>query len=214
MRTAGMGCVIVVGVLSILLGGCTTAESYYRKGYDFYQVDKVAVVDVIGPVGSEAAKNQIADFFVMELLKKGYSPIERSQVQILLNEQKFQASDITSREEVSKAGEILNVPVILYVNVPKFKEEITISAKMVDVEDGSILWMGTSTGTTGKTLNTILGAAGGAIIGGAVGSNDTRVIGAIGGGVAGGAAGALLSPQTEQKVRDMVGKICDSLPIR
>ena len=172
------------------------------------------MVDVIGPIGSEAAKNQIADFFVMELLKKGYSPIERSQVQILLNEQKFQSSDITSREEVAKAGEILNVPVILYVNVPKFDEEITISAKMVDVEDGSILWMGTSTGTTGKTLNTILGAAGGAIIGGAVSNNDNRVIGAIGGGVAGGAAGAMLSPQTEQKIRDMVGKICDSLPIR
>ena len=83
-----LGFVLLVGV-SLSFLGCTTAESYSRKGYDFYQVEKVAVVDVIGPVGSEAAKNQIADFFVMELLKKGYSPIERSQVQILLNEQKF-----------------------------------------------------------------------------------------------------------------------------
>ncbi len=214
MRTVGVACLIIISTLAITLGGCTTAESYHRKGYDFYQIDTIAVVDVIGLVGSEAAKNQIADFFVMELLKKGYSPIERSQVQILLNEQKFQASDITSREAVAKAGEILNVPVILYVNVPKYEEEITISAKMVDVEDGSILWMGTSTGTTGKTLNTILGAAGGALIGGTVTGKDDRVIGAIGGGVAGGAAGALLSPQTEQKVRDMIGKICETLPAR
>lgn len=213
MRTAGLGLFLLAG-LALLLSGCTTAESYHRKGYDFTQVDKIAVVDVIGPINSEAAKNQIADFFVMELLKKGYSPIERSQVQIILNEQKFQSSDITSREEVSKAGEILNVPVILYVNVPKFREEVTISAKMVDVEDGSILWMGTGTGTTGKTLNTILGAAGGAILGGTVTGHDDRVIGAIGGGVAGGAAGALLSPQTEQKVRDIIGEICESLPVR
>lgn len=213
MRTVGVGIILLTGVC-LLLGGCTTAESYYRKGYDFYQIDKIAVVDVIGPVGGEAAKNQIADFFVMELLKKGYSPIERAQVQILLNEQKFQSSDITSPEGVAKAGEILNVPVVLYVNVPKFDEEVTISAKMVNVQDGSILWMGTGTGTTGKTLNTIIGAAGGAILGGAVSNNDNRVIGAIGGGVAGGAAGALLSPQTEQKVREIIGKICKTLPTR
>lgn len=213
MRTVGAG-ISLLAALALLLGGCTTSESYYRKGYDFYQIDKIAVVDVIGPVGSEAAKNQIADFFVMELLKKGYSPIERAQVQILLNEQKFQSSDVTSREEVAKAGEILNVPVILYVNVPKFREEITISAKMVDVEDGSILWMGTGTGTTGKTLTTIMGAAGGAIIGGTVTGHDDRVIGAIGGGVLGGAAGALLSPQTEQKVRSIIEEICESLPSR
>jgi hypothetical protein len=213
MRTVSMGLVLLTGLLFVL-SGCTTVESSYRKGYDFYQIDKIAVVDVIGPVGSEAAKNQIADFFMMELLNKGYSPIERSQVQILLNEQKFQSSDITSREEVAKAGKILNVPVILYVNVPKFKEEITISAKMVDVEDGSILWMGTGTGTTGKTLNTILGAAGGAIIGGTVTNREDRVLGVIGGGVAGGAAGALLSPQTEQKVKSLIDKICESLPAR
>ncbi len=211
MRITGL---ILLAAISVSFLGCTTAESYYREGYDFYQIDKVAVVDVIGPVGSEAAKNQIADFFVMELLKKGYSPIERSQVQVILNEQKFQSSDITSNEGVAKTGEILNVPVVLFVNVPKFDEEITLSAKMVDVQDGSILWMGTGTGTTGKTLNTILGAAGGAIIGGAVSNNDNRVIGAIGGGVAGGAAGALLSPQTEQKVRELTGKICKTLPTR
>ena len=211
MRILGF---VLLAVTSLSFLGCTTAESYHRQGYDFYQVDKVAVVDVIGPVGSEAAKNQIADFFVMELLKKGYSPIERAQVQIILNEQKFQSSDITSGDGVAKAGEILNVPVVLFVNVPKFDEEITLSAKMVDVQDGSILWMGTGTGTTGKTLNTILGAAAGAVVGGAVSNNDNRVIGAIGGGVAGGAAGNLLSPQTEQKVRELTGKICKTLPTR
>ena len=182
---------VLLAGLSLSFLGCTTAESYHRKGYDFYQVDKVAVVDVIGPVGSEAAKNQIADFFVMELLKKGYSPIERAQVQIILNEQKFQSSDITSSDGVAKAGEILNVPVVLIINVPKFDQEITISAKMVDVQDGSILWMGTGTGTTGKTLNTILGAAAGAVVGAAVSGEDDQVIGAIGGGVVGGAAGQL-----------------------
>lgn len=204
-----------VGCLTLVsLFGCTSGSSYSRKGFDFSQIDKVAVVDVIGPVGGEAAKNQIADFFMMELLKKGYSPIERSQVQILLNEQKFQASDITSPEGAARAGRILNVPVIMYINVPKFGDNISMTVKMVNVEDGSILWMGEGTGTGGKTLGTILGAAAGAAVGAAATGSDDRVVGAVIGGVAGGGAGYLLTPQTEEKVRKMAEKICKTMPVR
>ena len=200
--------------VAISLLGCSSAESYYRKGYDFYQIDKVAVVDVVGPVGGEAAKNQIADFYVMELLKKGYSPIERSQVQILLNEQKFQASDITSGANVARAGEILNVPVVLFVNIPKFKEDFSMTAKMVNVEDGSILWMGSGEGTTGKTLATIAGAAAGAVIGVASTSSSDDVVGGVAGGIIGGAAGNLLTPSQEKAVRELTRDICKTLPIR
>ncbi len=205
---------LLVSVVAVSLMGCTSSESFARKGYDFYQIDKIAVVDVIGPVGGEAAKNQIADMFVMELLKKGYSPIERSQVQVLLKEQKFQASNVTSAENMARAGEILNVPVVLFINVPKFREDMTISAKMVDVEDGSILWMGTGTGSANKTVGTIVGAAAGAIVGASVTGSNDRVVGAIGGGVLGGAAGNLLTPQKEQKARDLIKKICETLPVR
>ena len=168
----------------------------------------------MGPVGGEAAKNQIADFFAMELLKKGYSPIERSQVQILLNEQKFQASDVTSKEGVARAGEILNVPVVFFVNIPKFKENFSMTAKMVDVENGSILWMGSGEGTTGKTLATIAGAAAGVAVGVATTGKDDRVIGGIAGGVIGGAAGNLLTPNQEKAVRKVTTKICKTLPVR
>jgi outer membrane lipoprotein SlyB len=209
-----MALLIIIGAGAFLCTGCLSCESYSRKGYDFYQVDKVAIVDVIGPVGGEGAKNQIADIFVMELLRKGYSPIERAQVQLLLKEQKFQASDVTSAENVARAGEILNVPVIMIVNIPKFNEDMTISAKLVDVEDGSILWMGSGTGTGGKTIATIAGAAAGAIVGGAVTGEDDKVVGAIAGGVLGGAAGNLLAPQKEQQARRVIKKICESLPAR
>ncbi|MCI0499745.1 MAG: CsgG/HfaB family protein [Planctomycetales bacterium] len=205
---------VLLGLAAVSFLGCTSGKSYHHTSFDFSKIDKIAVVDVIGPVGSEAAKNQIADFFMMELLQKGYSPIERAQVQILLNEQKFQASDITSSEGAVQAGRILNVPVIMYINVPKFGDNIFITAKMVDVEDGSILWMGEGKGSGGKLLGTVLGAAAGAIVGGAVSGDEDRVLGAVGGGAAGGAAGYLLTPQTEEKVRKMTEKICKTMPVR
>lgn len=205
---------VLICVVSVSLTGCSSTESHSRQGYDFNQINKVAVVDVIGPVGGEAGKNQIADFFAMELLKKGYSPIERSQVQILLNEQKFQASDITSGDSVARAGQILNVPVVLFINVPKFDGDIALTVKMVDVEDGSILWMGSAEGSTNKMLGTIVGATAGAIVGVVTTGEDDNVVGGVAGGVLGGAAGNLLSPHQEKVVRDLAAKLCKTLPDR
>ncbi len=201
-------------VPAALLAGCTSGEGHFRKDYDYSSVQKIAIVDIIGPVGGEAARNQIADFFAMELLKKGYSPIERAQVHVLLKEQEFQASAITSNEDAAKAGQILNVPAVLIVNVPKFGEDIQMTAKMVDVEDGSILWMSTGKGKGGKTLGTIVGAAAGALIGYAATGEDDKVIGAAAGGVAGGAAGNLLTPDEAEKMLAVIRKVCESLPAR
>jgi uncharacterized protein YcfJ len=150
----------------------------------------------------------------MELLKKGYSPIERAQVHVLLKEQEFQASAITSEEDAAKAGRILNVPVVLIVNVPEFGADIQVTAKMVNVEDGSILWMSTGKGKGGKTLGTILGAAAGAAIGWASTGEDDQVLGAVVGGVAGGAAGNLLTPDEAEKMLAIVKKVCKTLPSR
>ncbi|MHC4114460.1 MAG: glycine zipper 2TM domain-containing protein [Planctomycetota bacterium] len=200
--------------VALFIAGCSSGESYVKSGFDFAAVDKVAVVDVTGDISGEAAKNQIADFFVMELLKKGYSPVERAQVQKLLQEQQFQASDVTTTEGVAQAGRILNVPTVLVVNIPTFKEDMSMTAKMIDVEDGSILWMGSGSGTTGQTLSTIAGAAAGAAAGVAVTGKDDRLIGGLAGGALGGVAGRALSPQAADKAREIIRKICYSLPYR
>jgi len=86
--------------------GCASGESVIRPGFDFSAIDKVAVVEVTGAIGSEAAKNAIADYFAMELMRRGYIPVERHQVQAILKEQDFQASDLTSNEGAAAAGRL------------------------------------------------------------------------------------------------------------
>jgi hypothetical protein len=201
---------------ALIAGGCATSkgESYVRADYDFGKLTKIAVVEVSGAVQGDAVKNQISDFFQMELLKKGYTVVERSRVQSILNEQKFQTSDIASDEGAAKAGKILNVPAVMLVNIPKFKEDMNMTAKIIDVEDGSVLWIGSGSGSTGKTLSTIVGAAAGAAAGAAVGGRDTRdrVTGGVIGGVLGGVAGHALSPQQAEQVQKIIKKVCVSLP--
>jgi hypothetical protein len=207
-------CAVVIAVM--LIGGCSSGESYVKAGYDFTRLDKIAIVDVQGDISSEPAKNQIADFFGMELLKKGFEPVERAQVQTLLKEQKFQTSGLTSQEGAAKAGRILNVTAVLVVNIPNFGEQMSMTAKMIDVETAGILWMGSGSGKTQKTLSTIFGAAAGAgagaAAGAAVGGKDSTVIGGVAGGVLGGVAAHELSAQKAEKAQQVIKKICKGLP--
>ncbi len=203
---------------ALVAGGCATGkgESQVRADYDFGKLTKIAVIEVTGSVHGDAVKNQISDFFAMELMKKGYTAVERAQVQALLKEQKFQASDVASDEGAAKAGKVLNVPAVMLVNIPTYKEEMNMTAKMIDVEDGSILWIGSGSGSTGKTFTTILGAAAGAATGAVVAGGDTRdrVAGGVIGGVLGGVAGQALSPQQAVQVQKIIKKVCVSLPSR
>lgn len=218
-RCKTMRTLCVFTLLSVVVaGGCASqkGESYARAGFNFSTLEKVAILDVSGSVRGDAAKNQIGDFFAMELIRRGYTPVERSEVQKLLKEQEFQASDITSEAGAAKAGEILNVPAVLLVNIPTYKEEMNMTAKIINVEDGGILWIGSASGSTGKTLSTILGAAAGAAAGVAVGGGDSsdRVAGGIIGGVLGGVAGNALSPQQAEQVQKLIKKLCEEMPPR
>jgi hypothetical protein len=203
----------------LLAAGCASSEgeSYAVAGYDFGSLDKVAIVDVTGRVYGDAVKNQIGNLFTLQLMKKGYRVIERSQVQTLLKEQEFQASDLTSQDSAARAGRILNVPAVMMIDIPKYKDgKMEMSAKLVDVEDATILWLGTGYGDTGKGLATFVGAAAGAALGAVVAGGDSsdRVVGGVAGGVLGGVAGNALSPDQVEQVRKVVEDVAKDLPSR
>jgi hypothetical protein len=206
-------------LVALAAAGCASShgESYAATGYDFSNLDKVAIVEVTGRVYGDGAKNQISNMFVMELMKKGYTVVERSQVKAILKEQEFQASDLASEQGAAKAGQILNVPAVMLIDIPKYdSEKMSMSAKLIDVQTAAILWIGSGDGSTGKTAATVLGAVGGAALGAVVGGHDTgdRVIGGVIGGVAGGVAGNMLSPDQAKQVRKVVAAVAKSLPPR
>lgn len=198
---------IIVNILLIailFIGGCASgrAESHARAGYNFSMLDSVAVVAVEGALQSQAAKNQIAEYFEMELLKKGYAPKEWSNIAAALEEQEVEAEDLGTEAGLAEAAEIINVPAILIVNIPHFGDEMFITAKMVDVADGSVLWIGTGTNKTGGWLSFGSGA-------GARAEND------LFGGVMGGAASvSALSPQESEQVQRLIRRMCNTLPSR
>ncbi|MCH7916902.1 MAG: glycine zipper 2TM domain-containing protein [Planctomycetes bacterium] len=219
-RPAVVGFVIVGLMVTLMAGGCASehGESVALAGYDFGSIDKVAVLSPTGDVYGDAVKDQIVSFFVHELMVKGYSCVERSKVQEIEQELNFQASDTTSSQGTARIGEILNVPVVMIVNIPQFEaKHMSLNARLVRVEDGTILWTGEGSGKTGKGLTTILsaavGAAGGAVLAG--GDSDDRLIGALAGGVLGGIVGNAMSPEKAEQVKKIIReKVCKELPSR
>ena len=208
-----MRIVMYMLVIAVLLsGGCHSGrgESFSRVGYNFGMLDKIAIVAVEGAVKSETAKNQIADLFAMEFLKKGFAPVERTQVKALLEDQQIQAPDLITGADAAQVGKILNVPAVLIINIPHFGDEIFISAKMIDIEDGTILWLGSGSSKTGRLLSTIsFGALGS---GASVGSEEDELFGGVTGGMLGGTASYALSPQETEKAQRIIRRMCRTLP--
>jgi hypothetical protein len=200
----------------VLIGGCASSGGGFSiPGYNFSDIDKIAIVTVEGAIESESAKNQIADLFAAEFLKKGFAPLERTQVKAKLEEQQLQSSELITEVGTAEIGKILNVPAVLIVIIPHFGKEISMTAKLVDITDGSILWIGSGTSKTRRILSTLSFGALGASSGGSVSREDEELFGDVVGGVMGGAAtGQPLSPKETERAQRIIKKMCATLPSR
>jgi len=199
--------ILVIAVL--LIGGCRSQqESSFRAGYDFSALNKVAIVSVEGAVPSELAKDEIADFFAIELLEQGYAPMGRAQVRASLAEQEAEDEiiDLTTPEGAVAAGLVLDVPGVLTIRIPHFGEEVSITATMIDVEDGSILWLATCTGKGGGGFFSIFGSKSG-------GSKDEVLLGPLMGDVM-GSTDQPLSPDDAERAQRIIKRMCRSLPTK
>jgi hypothetical protein len=199
--------ILVMAVL--LVAGCRSQQkSSFRAGYDFAGVNKVAIVSVEGAVPSEVAKDEIADFFSIELLDKGYAPMGRAQVRASLAEQEETdaITNLSTPEGAIEAGLALDVPAVLTIKIPHFGDEISISATMIDVEDRSILWLATGTGRGRGAFSSMFSSKSG-------GSKEEGLLGPMMGDVA-GSTDQPLSPEDAERAQRIVKKMCRSLPLK
>ena len=210
--------IMCAAIFALMLGACakTQVSGAPDQSFDFDTLDRVAVVKVAGKLQSEADKNQLTDLINQRLLGKGYSPVERQQVKAVMKERDFQVSSAT---EAAQLADLLNVDAALVANVPKYKEEMAMSLKMVSVQDSSILWTSSGTAGTGGGISQIAGGITGAVMGSAAGGEATDSgLGAAAGGAAGGAGGAAigeqLTPQRRQQASKLIGKLFESLPAK
>lgn len=206
---------LLLGTASCGLTGRSSQKSSFRVGYDFSGVNKVAIVAIQGTLKSETARDQIAEFFAIELLEQGYAPVGRPQVRASLadlaseskGESQAQLKDLTTNEAAVEVGRMLKVPAVLTVNIPHFGEEITLTATMIDVEDGSILWLANGSGRGEAGLSGMFGFGGGS-----KGGQDDGLLAGYVGGETDVAASEPLTVDEAKRAQRIVKSMCRSLP--
>lgn len=218
MKTVSYAVVIgllLLGTASCGLTGRSSQKSSFRVGYDFSGVNKVAIVAVQGTLKSETARDQIAEFFAIELLEQGYAPVGRPQVRASLadlaseskGESQAQLKDLATNEAAVEVGRMLKVPAVLTVNIPHFGAEIALTATMIDVEDGSTLWLANGTGRGEAGLSGIFGLGGGS-----KGDGNGELLGGFVGGETAASASEPLSVDEAKRAQRIIKSMCKSLP--
>ena len=203
-------------VTAAILTGCATGNSFVRPGHNFKETGRVAVL-TNSSVLTDEQKKEIADLFSMEMLKRGYDVVDRANLDQIMTEVSFQnESGLTSSDGRSKLA-VKNIKATVLVNVTEFGDKVSMTAKMVDVGTGSLLWMGEGTGSLKSGLGTLTGAVLGAAVGTAAGhqvkhSGSSRLAGAAAGGLVGGIAGKALEPEQANLVRKVINKVTEELP--
>ena len=121
--------------MGLFLAGCTSGSGFTKEGVDFAQMSRIAIVQVTGAAGHEAAQNHVGDVFAMEFLRRGFDVVERHQMQTILAEQQFQRTEVTPTDAV-ELGRILNVRGVVIVNVPEYDDVISMTAKLISAALG------------------------------------------------------------------------------
>jgi hypothetical protein len=205
--------------LALLLPACasTKGESYMKAGFDPLTIQRMAVVDGNNPTFKAETRQTLVDSVQFEFLKKGWAVVERENIQKAIDELNFQNSDLASPDQRKALGNVLNVDALTFVNIGGSLDEMAVTIKMVDVQSGELLWMGSgdselNTGLSAFT-GALIGAGVGAAVGNQVGSGHAGT-GAAVGALAGGAAGVGLTPSALENAKDLVKTVCKDVPRR
>ncbi|MBN2406109.1 MAG: hypothetical protein JXJ19_00270 [Elusimicrobia bacterium] len=160
---------LFIPFLVLILYGCGPKVAV-RPGYDFKSINRIGVmkfdssqVDLFTSFDPGTA---VADEFVFQFLSRGVRVVERSRLEDILREQKLWKSGYIDPETIKQAGKILGVDAIILGTVLKYvpdskkriyikddngklqeeiflvEAEVGISARMVDVVTGEIIWAG------------------------------------------------------------------------
>lgn len=104
------------------------------------QAQRCAVLEFTAKSGvNQSDVNGIADIFNSHFNPNGYTKIERTRINRLLEEKNLQQSSITSTDDAVRAGRILNVSRVVIGTVTKVMGEYNLDVSVVVVETGEIL---------------------------------------------------------------------------
>ncbi|MFH0947593.1 MAG: CsgG/HfaB family protein [Elusimicrobiota bacterium] len=102
--------------------------------------EKIAVMDIRAYGVEKEVATTVNEFIRNDLFEMGkYDVIERSQIELVLKEQRLQLTGALNSKEVIKVGEILGVKKIILGSFSRLKQKYFLILRIVDVENARVL---------------------------------------------------------------------------
>ena len=121
---------------------------------------RVAVLDFNAGVGvSQADVDGISAIFNTYFSPKGYTLVERTQIDRVIDEQNFQRGKLTQSQMV-RVGQILNVSKVVIGDVNIVMNQYNVDVRVVNVESGTIAAKDGATWAPGSSYRTMMSQLG------------------------------------------------------
>jgi len=104
----------------VVLGGCSARHSAVSSTYDFSHLKRIAVA---GFDNSGTQLSGVEDMVTRALLEKGFSVVERSELDRLIKEQKIGAQGYLSADTARELGKIMGVDGFMMGKISSYTPE-------------------------------------------------------------------------------------------
>lgn len=138
----------IILTLAILIIGTTVSAQ------------RIAVLDFNAGAGvSQADVDGISAIFNTYFSPKGYTLVERTQIDRVIDEQRFQRESLTQSQMV-RIGEILNVSKVVIGDVNMVMNQYNVDVRVVNVESGTIAAKDGATWSPGSSYRAMMSGLG------------------------------------------------------
>ncbi|MFH2204056.1 MAG: CsgG/HfaB family protein, partial [Elusimicrobiota bacterium] len=103
----------------LLLAGCGGSTAL-NESYDLGRIRRIGVLKFEHPAGEELGA---ADIFAKHLIQRGYSVVERSRLESIIDEQKLGISGLFAQSSAKDLGRILGVDALFLGQITSFEPE-------------------------------------------------------------------------------------------
>ncbi len=127
----------------------TKANVTVNKSVCQSNIDKIAVIefDTSGYKGFDKGPNlgeNLSDQYALELMKLGYNVIERTRIDEILNEMKYQSSDLFNSKKAIEVGNLLGVKALVFGTVTGKPNMWGLTVRLVFIKTGELAWLANS----------------------------------------------------------------------
>ncbi len=140
-------------------GKATIADELYQLSDDLLKnTDKskkisMAFVALTSDAQNKFVENYVTDALTQSIFESGnVRIIERSNLEKILSEQKFQSSGLVDDNSAKAIGKIAGVDYVCYGDMKDIGNEITVNARIVDVQSGEVISISRTTVEKDKYL--------------------------------------------------------------